>query len=41
MLFGETSSVFELLGMFLVVLGVVLNTQVDRFQRWMNKEKPV
>jgi drug/metabolite transporter (DMT)-like permease len=41
MLFGETSSIFELLGMFLVVLGVVLNTQVDRFQRWMNKEKPV
>jgi drug/metabolite transporter (DMT)-like permease len=40
LLFDEQSGFYELLGMFLVVLGVVLNTQVERIHRWWKKEKP-
>ncbi len=39
-LFGEQSGFYELLGMLLVVAGVVLNTQVERINRWWKKENP-
>jgi drug/metabolite transporter (DMT)-like permease len=39
-LFGETTGIFELCGMMLVVAGVVLNTQTERLIHWWKKENP-